>query len=274
MGMGLSGQKRLPNAWWAWQGLRRNIAYRRAYRAQISHAPSTFALESGTLLMRAKQAMPEAEGFGLLQFSDPDIAGAEAHVFWRPDLLAGALRVRLTPFETVAGDDPDVYQDEIVLSNLKTPRVLLDTLDGLRHILIAGERFWVQLYCDTEFPFDDKTRIGIRIDTATHGRRRLDTATQLLALHRASSEKLSLIGRRKPPTSVMRALNAYDIWHGFERPKGTLEDVAAMITGRTRMDDHWGTKDRNLRVQARRWIERGNVFVERGYLDLLTRKTL
>lgn len=271
--MGELGDIRLPSAAWAWQGLRRNKAYRDAYVNHRKAAPKTKKLKSGAQLMTAGEACKNAHKFGLLTFADPDKQAADANIIWRPDLLAGALRVRLSPF-----NDPDFADDEehdiIALSALKTHRVMLDTEDGLRHILLAGDRFWVQLFAHPPYPKTDESIIRIRIDEALHGMRRLDTAAQLLSLHRSAGGKLSLIGRRKKPTSLLRALGAFDIWHGFERPKGGLEDVASFLCGGTRIKNDWNTNDRNLRVQAQRWVKRGEAFVERGYLDVLTRKTL
>lgn len=214
----------------------------------------------------------DAEAFGLLCFADPDVTAVEANIFWRPDLLAGSLRVQLEPkeFDATSKSEP---HDEIVLSALKTRRTLLETCDGIRHILLSGDRFWVQLFCEKPRMVGEDSIVKIRIDGAQHAMRRLDTAAQLLSLHRSIGGSLSLIGRRKKPTSIIRALGAYDIYHGFERPKGELEDVAAFITGNERVAQDW-TKDRNLRVQTRRWIERGEEFVRNGYRDLLALKTI
>ncbi len=263
---------RMPTAAWAWQGLRRNPDYRRAFFASKSKTLRPVQLRSGATLLRANQRFRDAEAFGLLCFADPDVAAVNANLFWRPDLLAGSLRVQLEPQDT---NDPSLGEphDEIVLSALQTRRTLLETSDGIRHILLSGERFWVQLFCDKPAMVGEHSIVKIRIDGAKHGMRRLDTAAQLLSLHRSIGGSLSLIGRRKKPTSIIRALGAYDIYHGFERPKGDLEDIAAFITGNERVAQDW-TKDRNLRVQTRRWIDRGEEFVRHGYRDLLTLKTI
>ena len=264
---------RMPAAIWAWQGLRRNPEYRQAYHAHQFYAPDEINLATGATLIRSKMHYREAEKFGLLCFANPDIAAPEANLFWRPDLLAGTLRVRLSPYSQTEAP-PNEAHDIIVLSGLKTRRTIFDAVDGTRHILLSGKRFWVQLFATPPYPTGDESIVRIRIDEASHGMRRLDTAAQLLALHRSAGAKLSLIGRRKEPASLIRALTAYDIWHGFERPKGGLEDVAAMLTGKARMADDWDANDRNLRVQARRWVKRGEAFVKDGYREFLTRKTL
>lgn len=269
----ISAARRMPNAAWAWEGLRRNPDYRADYRAHVHAMPATIPLYGGAHLLRAPRRYLNAERWGLLTYANPENTAASANVFWRPDLLAGALRVKLTPIGT-STDIEDGPSDTIVLSALKTRRVLLETVDGARHILLGGHRFWIQLYSIKRAPVGDQAEVDIRFDGADHMKRRLDTAAQLLALHRSAGGKLSLIGRRRNTRPLSNALHAHDIIHGFERPKGTLQDVAEMIVGRARMASDWGQNDRALKAQARRAIAKGEAFVAGEYRDLLTKKTL
>lgn len=269
----ISAARRMPNAAWAWEGLRRNPDYRAEFRAHRHAMPAYISLYGGAHLLRAPSRCPGAEDWGLLAYADPDKSAIDANVFWRPDLLAGALRVKLTPIgaSSDSGDEPS---DTIVLSALKTRRVLLETVDGARHILLSGHRFWIQLYSLKRAPVGDQAEIDIRFDGAQHMKRRLDTAAQLLALHRSAGGKLSLIGRRKNTRPLANALTAYDIWHGFERPKGTLEDIAEMIVGKARMASDWGRNDRALKAQAKRAVVKGEAFVKGDYRALLAHKVL
>ena len=269
----ISAARRMPNAAWAWEGLRRNPAYRADYRAHVHAMPATIPLYGGARLLRAPRRYLSAEEWGLLTYADPYLTADEANVFWRPDLLAGALRVKLTPLGT-SSDIDDGPSDTIALSALKTRRVLLETVDGARHILLNGRRFWIQLYSIKRAPVGDQAEVDIRFDGADHMQRRLDTAAQLLALHRSAGGKLSLIGRRRNTRPLSNALNAYDIWHGFDRPKGSLEDVAEMIVGKARMAADWGANDRALKAQAKRAIAKGEAFVAGDYRHLLAQKVL
>ena len=223
-------------------------------------------------MLRASHICPPAEKWGLLYFVDPQLSAFEANIFWRPDMLAGALRVRLFPLQAdgkIDGEDQDI----IVLSAIKTGRILFDTVDGMRHILLNGQRFWIQLYCDNPGLSCDHASIGIRMDQALHMGRRLDTATQLLSLHRSAGGKLSLIGRHKDSTSLANALNAFDVWHGFERPKGGLKEIAEAIVGKDRVANEW-RQNRSLKDMARRARDKGVSFVEGDYRVLLTKKVL
>lgn len=232
----------------------------------------TVNLTSGAVLMRARRRDAIAEKWGLLAFSDPDKRAPEANVFWKPSLLAGAIKVTLNNVtDAVANNSP---HETIVLSSLKTCRILLDTYDGVRHILLSGDRFWIQLYSERQTPIGDQNEIELRLDGTRHLGRRLDTAAQLLSLHRSAGGKLSLIGRRKTPTNLLNAIAAFDIWHGFERPKGDLKEIAQVIAGKARVASDWGANDRALKAQARRAITRGERLVGSEYRDLLPKKTL
>ena len=269
----ITSYRRLPNAAWAWEFLRRNPAYRADFRAAQQVRVERRVLPSGSIFYIARDPLLQAQNHGLLRFANPDKRAIDADVFWHPDLLAGALRVKLTrPDETVM-DAADPH-DTIILSALQTRRVMLQTLDGARHILLNGERFWIHLYSIKRAPPDDFAAIDMRLDGAKHMLRRIDTATQLLSLHRSSDGKLSLIGRRKNAERLTSAIMAYDIWHGFERPKGGLRDIAIALRGEAQVNEDWTGSSRYLKDFARRARDRGDRLVSGGYRDLLTRKTI
>lgn len=265
--------RRLPNAAWAWEGLRRNDEYARNWRAARVGLPVAQRLRTGAVLLRARRRFPVAERWGLVQFADPSKTAMDGGVFWSPKLLSGVLHVQLS---SLASDGPKAFSghDIIALSALKSRRILLETVDGARHILLGGDRFWIQLYCETPFSIGDQARIGIRIDGATHAQRRLDTAAQLLSLHRSAGGKLSLIGRRKNAKPLANAILAYDIWRGWNRPQGGLKDIAEAIVGRERVSEDWGGASRYLKDMARRARDKGEAFVGGGYRDLLLKKSI
>jgi len=265
--------RRLPNAAWAWEFLRRNPAYRADYLAAEGTYPTRETLHTGSVLYTMTQPQSRAEKWGLLSFADPDKRAINADVFWSPDLLAGALRVKLThPDETVL--DQSEPHDTIILSALQTRRVMLHTLNGARHILLNGKRFWIHLYSIKRAPTDDYAVIDVRFDGAKHMGRRIDTATQLLELHRSVGGNLSLIGRRKNAAPLINALTAYDVWNGFERDPGGLRDIAIAIFGQARVRNDWTGSSRYLKDHARRARDKGKDLVEGGYKTLLARKTI
>lgn len=59
---------KLSNAAWAWEFLRRNLAYQRAYRANRPGMKKPIRLKSQTRLVRLRKRFREAENWGLLFF--------------------------------------------------------------------------------------------------------------------------------------------------------------------------------------------------------------
>ncbi len=264
---------RMPNAAWAWEGLRRNPSYRRDYFATASIRPIQIRLATGATLLRAKARELSAEKWGLVTMADPRNAAINANVFWKPDVLAGSLEVRLSPLSQSERDYPDDH-DIISLAHLQTRRVLLESVDGARHILLNGKRFWIQLHCPRPSVVGELAHLGIRMNQTTFMKRRIDTTTQLLSLYRSRGGKLQLIGRRRNTKPLQEALTAYDIWTGFERPKGGLRDIAIAIYGQERVNKEWSGSSRYMKDQAVRSRNKGLAFVERDYRDLLTKKEL
>lgn len=267
------GVRKMPNAAWAWEFLRRNPDYARDYRAAGRLPRGFLTLRSGARFYRPRRRYRTIEEWGLLHPADPDKGPFEADVFWRPDLLAGALNVWLAP---IFGEGADSVEEDdvIVLSAIGTRRVLLDAVSGARHILLNGERFWIQLVCEPPLPVGEMAEIRIRIDGGAHARRKLDTAAQLLSLHRSAGGQLSLIGRNRNAEPLARALIAYDIWHGFNCEKGGYRQIAEAFFGRARVAEEWSDPSRCLKDQARRAVTKGEELVAGGYRNLLAKKTL
>lgn len=67
----ISAARRMPNAAWAWEGLRRNSAYRADYRSYAHAQPHAIGLQGGARLLRAKRRYIQAEHWGLLSFANP-----------------------------------------------------------------------------------------------------------------------------------------------------------------------------------------------------------
>lgn len=261
--------KKQPNAAWAWEHLRRNDAYRQDYFLSRPGRQKPTTLNTGATLIRERRRWIAAEKWGLLTFADPDRTAFEANVFWLPEHLAGTLPIKLYPIGG-QGLEAGSERDEIVLSAIQTRRVLLDTVDGVRHILLSGKRFWVQLHCKNPVPLNDHGCVGLSIRGAKHLKRRLDTADQLLSLYHSTGGKISLIGRMRNSKRLSHGLVAFDI----VKAGGTHRDVAEIVFGATTVSGRWGDKDQHFENWSRKLIARVNTLVAGGYLDLLNKKTL
>lgn len=263
----MSNDLRLPNPAWAWEYLRRNKDYQRDFRAIEHKRAVPTRLQTGCLLRREDRQWPKAEKWGLLTFANPSKPAQFADVFWRTDLLAGALSVKLYPIEE-GQMQSGIDQDEIILSKIQTRRVALRTANGTMHLLIGGRRFWIHLYCKDAAIMSDKVRVGVQIDGMKHFRRRLDTAAQLLSLYQSSGKKLSLIGRNKSSKRLANGLIAFDII----ADGGTHRDVAIGVYGYETVAENWGQSGAYLEDNIRRLIYRANHLVDAGYRDFLTKK--
>jgi len=261
---------RLPYAAWAWEYLRRNRDYRRDWRAARYELQPSIHLTTGARLIRERRRWRAAEKWGLLSFADPEHGCDKADIFWRPDMLAGALPVHLYPLDTDNDADDALSHDEIILSSLQSRRVILETVSGVRHILLSGRRFWVQLVCDAPAMAGERCAVGIRIDGVRHYKRRLDTASQLLSLYQSTGGKLSLIGRSRDSTRLAQGLMAVDIIEAGGRHR----DVAEAIYGKEKVAERWGAASRYYEDWSRRLIARAFFLVNEGYRDLLAKKTL
>lgn len=265
--------ERMPNAAWAWEFLRRNAEYRRDYFSAFDALPRPSKLPTGTTFLKLEEPVPVAHKWGLLTLADPSKQAIDANVVWQPELLAGAVRIALSEVDgrKLRSSQQD---DTIILSALKTRRIILDTANGVRHIILNGNRFWIQLFCDSDLPTSEDVEISIRLDNARYMRRRLDTAAQLLSLYRSNDGKLSLIGRRQNSNALVNALMAFDIRNGFECAKGDLKDIAEAIVGKARVNADWGVNDRALKAQIKRSLARADRLIGGGYKSFLAKKNL
>ncbi|PCI53378.1 MAG: hypothetical protein COB36_13150 [Alphaproteobacteria bacterium] len=203
--MFLLGQQ-MPNAAWAWEFLRRNPNYICDWNSLQKSRLESVELVTGGSLIRASQRDLLAEKWGLLFMANPALDAKMANVFWQPSVFPAALQVFLKPFTSKLEDESGRG-----ILNLQTRRVSYNTLDGTRHILLCGDRFWIQLFCKDCKLTGENVHIEFHINPDDGAERRLDTAAQLLSLYRSSGRKLALIGRKKNSQNLAEALVALDI---------------------------------------------------------------
>jgi len=86
----------ISDAAWAWEGLRRNRAYRRAWARHNKTRPRICDARASLRYMQLDRPYLEAETFGLITFADPELSASEVPVFWRPDLLRRTLSISLS----------------------------------------------------------------------------------------------------------------------------------------------------------------------------------
>ena len=72
----------ISDAAWAWEGLRRNHAYRRAWARYDKARPRICDARASLRYVRLERPYLEAEVFGLIAFADPEHSASEVPVFW------------------------------------------------------------------------------------------------------------------------------------------------------------------------------------------------
>jgi len=261
-------ETRWPNAIWAWEFLRRNPQYRREYQRFGADHPGMGDLESGSRLIVGQQRYEQARRWGLLFPANPDLTAHEAGVFWKPSVFPATIPVSLR--------DPErerergrlgrhSLSDMIILSDLACRRLIFESINKSRHVVLAPRRYWIQLYCDSSHPLDDNALVSFRIDGAAHANKRMLNMQQLLRLHRSSGRNLKAIRWRRDTQKLKAALMALDV-HAMD---GSYRDIAIAIFGRSEVRLNWEGGQSSLKQTARRALERGRVYRDGKYRELL-----
>ncbi len=258
----------MSNAAWAWEFLRRNMDYRLDFTKEHWNRPDVESLSTGTRLVIGKRRYQRARKWGLLFFADPDRSALETEVFWKPSVFPATVRVKLGDPEMETLMERENFcsvSDSVILSQLCCRRILFDSINHSRHIVLNARRYWFQLYCDSPHPLDDEAVIHFRIDGVKHSKQRMKTARQLLELHRSSGGKLSQIGARKNAVKLQESLIALDV----RKNKGSYQDIARALVGDKRTDLEWENGHSALKERIRRTLVRGRKYRDGGYLSLL-----
>ena len=253
----------ISDAAWAWEGLRRNRAYRNAWLRHTGAAPRICDGRASLRYIRLDRPYLEAETFGLVAFADPDLPASEVPVFWRPRLLRRTLAVSLTV-------KPETDRNGFSLASLKCCPTVLDTVDGERHIRLGGYNFWIQMVSHDITQLDDDTSIEVNLTGTHHLPQQISSVEQLFSLHRSEDGMPAPVKRPPNRDKLLEGLLAWDIYHGNNGAQGTLQDVAIALFGADRIADEWGY-NRSLKDRAIRARDRGQAFVQGGYYDLLRR---
>ncbi len=258
---------RLPNPAWAWEHLRRNSGYGKDYDNTPQQRAKSALLASSAEFISEREASATAEKWGLVALADPSLCARDAPVFWRPDVLAGALKVQLVGVNDVHKIRTSPHE-KINLTDLNCGRTIFDSADGRRHILIRCTGVWIQLYCDAPKTHGDEGSVILQIDRLNNYRRRLDTVDQLLSLYRSHECEPSMMVRGRESTRLEFGLRAYDIISAG----GSHRDVAIALLGYQRVVDTWGMSGHYVEDWTRRLINRSRDLVNGEYKTFLTKK--
>ena len=245
----------LTKSEWAWEFLRRNPDYKRAFIVSRARHSQIIQLNNGTPVMRPRGCQAGASDWGLTSFSDPDLSALQTPVFWSQSVLRHHAEAEAEITESdPAQADLDVFRDRncaAILERRHGVSVLFRTAKEAIDLQIAGANILL-----------NPARLLFRIDGLNAVKSR--AATLLLLLH---SVQKRLSGNVEPlprhqRLGLLKALVALDC----KLSGGSLQDTAIVFRalGLTRLS--WSTiGDESLKKQVIRARNRGLKLMQGGY---------
>jgi hypothetical protein len=252
--------KGLTKSEWAWEFLRRNPEYKRAFIISRSRLSQIARLNNGTPVMRPKGCQAGASDWGLECFSDPDLSAAQTPVFWSQE----ALKHHVEAEAAIVESDP--VQADLDVFRSRNCAAILQRKHGVSVLLRTPTEF-VDLQITGANILLNPARLSFRI--AGLGAVKSHAATLLLLTH--SIEKHTSGNTNPLPRhqrlGLLKALVALDC----KQSRGSLQDTAIVFraTGLTRLS--WSTiGDESLKKQVIRARNRGLKLMQGGYRTLLS----
>lgn len=243
---------------WAWEFLRRNEEFRKAWKnARCEYGIAGY--DAQTTIIAAQHQVSSLAQWGCLYCNSPDEDARSAAVFWLPEWCPSVLRLRGFALSE------NVEATPFLLREIATPSTLLELPHGPQHLLFTGNGRTLQLVIAGA---DVMRPIRLMADGAPD---RAMAGHQLRSLQCFLDLRLS--GRLYPshiqrePLSLYRrlVLRALD----GEIAGASQQEIARhVISGYS--DEKWYSPDRPLRERVRRALRRGRALMKRGYRDLLS----
>ena len=251
-------------AGFAWDYLRRNIAYARDFESILSSNKFDDTSTQGSIRYEM-DLDKQAHRWGLECFESPSSTGLDALVIWRQDAFPGALSVQYHDEL-----DQDNEGKSFKLSNFDCHKQHYVKADGTRISVIKSAEFWLQISGRPGDIEGEDQPFSVLIDGGKGARRRIDALRQLTSLSRNGSENFKLLGRQKAFTKMRNALVAYDI----RANGGSYKDVGVVLFGSENVQQDWDSSGGFLKARAIRACKFGERMVAQDYRSLLPKKII
>jgi len=251
-------------AGFAWNYLRRNLAYERSYTQIDSHRNRILSYEQ-SLFRFANDHDKLAHGWGLECFESPENTGLEAEVFWRQDAFPGALSVQYHS-ENHFGNVMELFN----LAEFNCLKQHYIKPDGRRISVLKSQNFWLQIAGQPTSVETEREPFTVIMDGGNGARRRIDALRQLTSLKRDGADDFKLLGRERAFIKLRNGLLAYDI----KATGGSYKDVAIALFGAEHVATEWNPTGCFLKARAIRAFKFGERMVSQDYQSLLPKKTL
>ena len=251
--------KGLMKSAWAWEFLRRNPDYKRAFIVSRARLSQIARLNNGTPVMRPRGCQAGASDWGLACFSDPGLAAVQTPVFWSQSVLKhhAEAEAAIAPPDP-AQADLDVFRDTncaAILERRQGVSVLLRTPEEAIDLQIVGANILL-----------NPARLLFRIDGLNAIKPRAATLLLLLQTIQTRTSGNTNPLPRHQRLGLLKALVALDC----KLFGSSLQDTAIVFRALRLTRLSWSTiGDESLKKQVIRARNRGLTLMQGGYQTLL-----
>lgn len=240
----------LPRLAWAWEFLRRDPDYRRAYHtagAAASIDETNFDIS----------ALP----FGLRRFEDPGRDSLIANVFWRMSECREVLPLAASPTDVGTSAAP------LNLSNLQCgTTVLSQDAEHRQDVLFTQEGRFLQIAVFGETPLSKAVLLTPALPSPDDADSRLLAVRRLTDLVKHGWMRPFLYPHERRAERLIRVVHALDGW----RAQASHRDIGISLYGEARVRRDWMDPRNHLRDQVRCAIHYGRDLMGGGYKRFLS----
>jgi hypothetical protein len=238
----------LPSTGCAWEFLRRNPNYQKAWQA--------FASESHP----SSEPNPEPAVFGLVRFEFPERDARSADVFWQPGLSSDVLPV------TASKPEPaHQSHSKLSLDGLQCRMVVQSGCAGEHHILFAQDGRFLQLHIQGPQAIETACLTTEIVLSSRLVAPRVDALRRLADLVTHGRLRASLYPPERRACRLMKALQAFDAMQAG----ASHRQIAAALFGESIVTEDWSGRSDYLRLRVQRLLRFAERLVKAGYRDLL-----
>lgn len=237
----------LPPAGCAWEFLRRNPEYQKAWRNFRSKANPSLEETSA------------AATFGLLRFETPERDARSANVFWHRSICRDVLPVVATKRE------PADRRLKLSFGRLQCRMTVHRSRPGELHILFAEDGRFLQLEV-RGLPTIGSANLTTEIVLPPRLLfARVQSVKRFADLVATSHLRPCLYPPERRASRWLRALQAFDA----ARTGASQKQIAASLFGETIVKEDWSGRSDYLRLRTQRLLRLANRLVHGGYRDFL-----
>jgi hypothetical protein len=245
----------LPASSCAWEFLRRNPSYEKAYRFQPTMIDPLRAEGNNA----CGDLFSNASVWKLLRFENPELDTRRANVFWQP----GACR-QILPL-TASSLSSDAAIPCLPRDGLRCRIATHDEGREKHHVLFAQDGRFLQLEIHGPKAFWNSRLTTDVLFTAEYAAARLRALRRLTDLMTSRGLRASLYPPEPRSKRLAQVLQVLD----GERAGATHRELAAVIYGVARVETDWRHPSDHLRSWVRRTLRCGHDLIIGGYARLL-----